>query len=287
MNIQLHESGARFALHFEETLAHAQAEVWTALTQPAQISQWMPVQITDLDLRPGGLGTVVNPDGTQSRSQVTAYDPPHTFAFRTLADGETPGERDNIVSFALTAAGPRTLLQGIQIIDQRTIAPFVACGWEACLVALNALLASEPITLAPPTVATFEHYLHELDFDHPVIEPIPGGNRVRIERQTMLQPVAKVWNIMTSGIALNEGDFAPPLFTGSWQSGRISVLEPGVQLEYLTADGGRIRWQFHDHFNSARLTLAVALPRTIDATEAAQTWHSHLESIIARTIATT
>ena len=139
--------------------------------------------------------------------------------------------------------------------------------------------------MAPPSVVSFERYVHELALDQPAVEPIPGGARIRFERQTLLQPLTKAWAVMTSGLDLKPGDFAPPLFTGANASGRIATIEPPSELEYLLADGGRVRWRLHEHFGSTRFNLTLAVPRTVDIDQTAAAWHDHLEAVVARIIA--
>ena len=285
VKISLQPAGQRLDLQFTALIPFPQSAVWQAITEPDLVSQWMPVRIVDMDLRPGGIGHLQNPDGSIGLSEITRYEPPRAFGFRGYANGQTPGERDNLVRFDLDSDGQETQLTGAQTIDSRPVAPIVACGWEACLAALEAVLGGKPVRMAPPTVAAFEHFLHELGLDQPTLEPIPGGARIRFERQTLMQPLAKVWSVLTGGLDLRVGDFAPPLFTGANASGRIAIIEPPAELEYLLSNGGRVRWRLHEHFGSTRFDLTIAVPRTVDIDQTAAVWRDHLEAVVTRIIA--
>ena len=282
MHVSLVQTGNRPRLHFEEQLPATQMAVWQAITRPDLVSQWMPVEVRSMELRLGGQGEILRPDGSIGASQVTRWEPEHRFGFRAFADGVAPGPHDTIVDFELHATDCEVHLTGSQEIENDALAPFVALGWQACFAALTALLTDRRYTLSPPTSADFERHLSQIGLPTPVIEAIPGGNRVRIERQTFAVPVASAWSAMTAGVPIRVGDFAPPTFTGASESGRISEVSPPEHLEYLRADGGRVIWQLHDHFASTKITLAVALPRTSDAAEAASLWQDHVEAIVAR-----
>jgi uncharacterized protein YndB with AHSA1/START domain len=285
MNASLAPAANRFDLSIAESFGHGLEDVWQAITNASLISKWMPVQVVEMDLRRGGIGTMLNPDGSTGLSEVTEFEPMTAFGFRAYANGQTRGDRDNLVRFHLAPTESGTQLTVVQTIDQRLISPMVACGWEACLNALKAILGGKPYQPVPPSVEDFERYTTELGLDEPVTEPIPGGWQIRFERQTLMQPLAKAWGVMTGGLSLKEGDFAPPLFTGGNESGRIATLQNPGELEYLTANGGRVRWRMHEHFGSTRFNLTVAIPRTVDAEGAAIAWHDHLEALIDRIIA--
>lgn len=60
--------------------------VWSVVTEPSQISSWLS-DTADIDLRPGGQGTLVFTDRASNqhatvRLLVESVEPPHTFAFR-------------------------------------------------------------------------------------------------------------------------------------------------------------------------------------------------------------
>ena len=58
-------------------------EVWPAVTEPEQISAWFGAEV-EIDVRPGGRGTVRWPDGTQRHVLVEEVEPERRLAFRWL-----------------------------------------------------------------------------------------------------------------------------------------------------------------------------------------------------------
>jgi len=95
-----------------ETLIEAPADVvWRTITEPEQIAQWFADRV-QLDLRPGGHGTLVFDDKASARAVTVAVvvktvDPPHRFTFRWAhPDGEAPVPGNSVlVEFTLSAEG--------------------------------------------------------------------------------------------------------------------------------------------------------------------------------------
>ena len=54
------------------------ADVWRALTEPELLADWLDV--VQLDLRPGGDGVIVEPDGAVRRARVDEVDPARRLA---------------------------------------------------------------------------------------------------------------------------------------------------------------------------------------------------------------
>jgi uncharacterized protein YndB with AHSA1/START domain len=68
--------------------------VWTALTEPAELSRWLGADV-ELDVRPGGDGTATAPDGGVRRIAVEDVDPGRALTFHWWPadqDGRTPAE---------------------------------------------------------------------------------------------------------------------------------------------------------------------------------------------------
>ena len=57
-------------------------EVWAALTEPDRLSAWVGGAVTDLEIRPGGRGTVRREDGAVRRLVVEAVEPERRLALR-------------------------------------------------------------------------------------------------------------------------------------------------------------------------------------------------------------
>src|SRR4051794_2621666 len=99
MNARLAPVANRFELSIAESLNHSPDDVWRAITEASLISQWMPVQILEMDLRQGGIGSILNPDGTTGLSEVIEFEPMTAFGFRAYANGQSRGDHDNLVRF--------------------------------------------------------------------------------------------------------------------------------------------------------------------------------------------
>lgn len=92
------------------------AEVWAALTRPAELSRWFGAEVASLDLRPAGRMVVRHPDGSSRRALVETVDAPSRFAFRWLpapagSAGADPGSR---VEFLLEEVEEGTALTVVE-----------------------------------------------------------------------------------------------------------------------------------------------------------------------------
>ena len=64
--------------------------VWRALTEPELLGEWLG-SVVELDVRPGGEGVVVEPDGAVRRARVDEVDPGRRLALRWWPeDGDGP-----------------------------------------------------------------------------------------------------------------------------------------------------------------------------------------------------
>jgi uncharacterized protein YndB with AHSA1/START domain len=57
-------------------------EVWAALTEPDRLSAWVGGAVAELEIRPGGRGTVHRKDGAVRRVMVEAVEPGRRLALR-------------------------------------------------------------------------------------------------------------------------------------------------------------------------------------------------------------
>jgi uncharacterized protein YndB with AHSA1/START domain len=85
--------------------------VWRTITEPDRIAEWFADSV-DIDVRPGGAGTLVFDDRATAQTTKVALvvedvDPPHRFAFRWTApgaDSPAPGTSTR-AEFTLTEEG--------------------------------------------------------------------------------------------------------------------------------------------------------------------------------------
>ena len=130
--------------------------VWRTITEPAQIAEWFADEV-ELDLQPGGHGTLVFTDHARSQPTtapliVETVEPPTRFAFRwSHPVDELPVEGNSVlVTFTLHAEGAeRTRLRvvetGIDTIgwpepDKATYVEDHNGGWAFHLDRLGRLL---------------------------------------------------------------------------------------------------------------------------------------------------
>lgn len=62
----------------------SRAEIWAAITRPAELSRWFGAEVVSLDLRPAGRIVVRDADGSCRRALIETVDAPHRLAFRWL-----------------------------------------------------------------------------------------------------------------------------------------------------------------------------------------------------------
>ncbi|MGN6333856.1 MAG: SRPBCC domain-containing protein [Motilibacteraceae bacterium] len=102
----LHQAAG--AVRFEDRLEATAGEVWSALTEPTRLAQWLGT--VDGDLRAGGeLRAHWHASGWEGTARIEACEPGHRLLLRTASDDE-PGKQPGTVALTLTADGAYTLL---------------------------------------------------------------------------------------------------------------------------------------------------------------------------------
>lgn len=142
------ETGPEAAtLIFRRRLSHPIEEVWSALTDPAQLRIWYLAEVTRED-RPGGRLTMDHPNGLHATGRVVTWEPPRTYEYEwDLPDGPLrPGGERTIVRWELSpGAGGSTLL----VLTHRRLSPPLARvfvrGLPVLLDRLSAQLAGAPL----------------------------------------------------------------------------------------------------------------------------------------------
>jgi len=281
----LSTAGGRTVLRMQRRLAHPQATVWRAITEPDHLAHWFPFTM-ELDLQPDGKITFLDQDGTPSGyGVVTELEPPRVFAFSW---------GDDLLRWELRPDGDGCLLTLHHTFDDRAGAASFAAGWHTCIEALDATLDGRTATL-PRTMAEFAQ-LHEdrialFGLDRGTIEETPNGWQIRFERQ-LTQPVDAVWTMLAGPTTPAPGEPPPPGFTTDpVPAGPTTACEPPRLLEYETpaADGrqapGHIRWDLRNGTgDGARLVLIHAGSGGPEAERdtALAAWHDHIERLATR-----
>ncbi|MFI9171995.1 SRPBCC family protein [Streptomyces lincolnensis] len=131
----------RPALRCERHLKHSRQKVWSAVTDPRQLSQWYPLRVTLLEPRVGGRITFDDGEGMTYPATVTHYDPPRLFAFDEHDPDGKEREFDDHLRIELSDEGSGCLLVLTHVMTDPSTAESASRGWQACLDALVALVA--------------------------------------------------------------------------------------------------------------------------------------------------
>lgn len=130
----------RFRLTLVRRITAKIEAVWEALTEPAQLSEWL----SDVELEPREGGEIhidFGGDG-QVRGRVRSFDAPHVFEFTWSDDPDAADP--SIVRFELETDGEETVLTLRHTRQGRREASGTASGWHAHLDVLDGLLVGEP-----------------------------------------------------------------------------------------------------------------------------------------------
>ncbi|MFC8128138.1 SRPBCC family protein [Streptomyces sp. NPDC057302] len=273
------EEGAHSVLRMERRLAHPPAQVWAAITRPAQLAQWFPAEVT-LELRPGGAMGFHFPgdEGPGMTGEVTDADEPRLFAFswgddhlrwEIAPDGpEGPGGRGSLLTLVHTFA-------------DRFGAPSFAAGWQLCVSALGQFLDGGQAEVSRDAGELHEAYLEQFDLGHGQVT----DDGIRFERQ-LVRPANAVWAELCSGEEPLAGDTAPDGFLADGVSaGPVTALRAPASLTYAVHPKGEVRWELGEGTGyGARLVLTQTGPfdGAVATDEALAAWHARIERLAGR-----
>jgi uncharacterized protein YndB with AHSA1/START domain len=166
----------RHQLRIERELAHPVERVWTAITDPAELSRWFPATV-ELELRRGApVRYSTEPGEPPQTGTVLEVDPPRVLGLTW---------DDDVLRFELsaTASGEGCRLVFTHVFDDLAGAASFASGWDACLSVLDDVVAGrEPRPTAAMDVA-HEDRVTNLGLRVGGVAPTPAGWQIRVERQ--------------------------------------------------------------------------------------------------------
>jgi uncharacterized protein YndB with AHSA1/START domain len=146
---RIEKDGDKWTLILVRELRHSPEKVWQALTDPAHLREWAPL---DADASLGTVGAAVKlttvgaPGPHITETKVTRADAPRVLEY---------GWGGNDMRWELEALGGGTRLTLWTSIDRRFIA-MGAAGWHVCLDVLDRLLTGNPIgRIAGPETMQF------------------------------------------------------------------------------------------------------------------------------------
>jgi uncharacterized protein YndB with AHSA1/START domain len=279
--------GDRTALRIERRLAHPPEKVWRALTEPPQLRAWFPF---DVQLEPAEGATIRfldrGDDTAPTEGVITELDPPRLLAY-------TWG--DDVLRWELRPAEDGSLLIFTHTFADRAGAASFAAGWEACLNAMDELLAGRPVTTPDPAAMDVAHERNVAAFGlaDGVAETTPDGWRVRFERQ-LVRPAETVWAAGTGGETPVVGAPVPPALTAEHvPAARVTAVDPPkvVEFDWAPADRpvGRVRWELGEGTGQgARLVLTQNGPPELtgERDTALTAWRDRIERLAAELLDT-
>ena len=152
----VHERADGYQLRFERHLRHPVEKVWAALTDPAQLAQWLAPGEIELTL--GGRVYLAFTDGDSViDGRVTAFAPPRLLEFTWTDKGNDLG----FVRWELTAEDGGTHLVLTHTVPEaaRGFGLPMLAGWHTLLEKLAALLDGQPVPPLPDRWQEFhDHY---------------------------------------------------------------------------------------------------------------------------------
>jgi uncharacterized protein YndB with AHSA1/START domain len=134
---EISTDGATHTIRFERRLAFAPDEVWSALTEPARLGEWLTEALVVPGL--GGEITLDFGEGGRESGQITVWDPPRSLAYEWHFAGEAPSH----VHWRLTAVDDAraTVLTLEHTRLGLEVSPGYGAGWHAHLDQLEGHLA--------------------------------------------------------------------------------------------------------------------------------------------------
>jgi uncharacterized protein YndB with AHSA1/START domain len=134
--------GGTCTIRFERLLAFSPPEVWSALTEPERLREWL----TEATVVPGPEGSITldfGSDGGTEGGRITDWDPPRALAYEWNFVGEEPSH----VRFELTAvsdgSATRLVLEHTRL--ESAAAAGYGAGWHAHLDQLEGHLEGTPV----------------------------------------------------------------------------------------------------------------------------------------------
>src|SRR5579875_2456784 len=256
----LHFVGDKLMLRFERILPHRPEKVWRAITEPDEMKHWFPA-IVRTELQAGATmefsfaDEMVDTASPFAEGEILEFDAPKTYVFRWF---------DSVLRFELLPVDAGCRLVFTQTMSNAGTWGDLPCtarqgaGWDACLAALQGLLAGE--TAPPPDFLSLaERYVAEFGLAEGTVCAAGDGYVVRFERD-LVQPAETVWAVLTEGRELTT---VPPRFAHPHVvPGRVRAVEPPRLMEYEWLDGaGLVRFELgHQEPIGTRLVVTQTIP---------------------------
>ena len=152
----------RLDIRFERTYARPVETVWSALTEPERLADWMGV--SHVEPHVGGRFDTIQDSAAPSTGKVVAWEPPKILEF-TWSNKDAP---DSVIRYELTPAGQSTRL----VFTQRGVLPgrsaLMMPGWQWLFDRLANVLESKDGTASGKSWSEWQQvYVPVLQRDFP------------------------------------------------------------------------------------------------------------------------
>ncbi|MEU9836368.1 SRPBCC family protein [Streptosporangium sp. NPDC048047] len=284
MSETLAADGDRTVLRMERRLGHPPEKVWRAVTDPAHLAEWFPARV-EADLRAGGrIGFDLGGGHPPVDGVVTEFDPPRAIAY-------TWG--DDLLRWEVRPQGDGSLLVLTHTFADRFGAASFAAGWRMSTGTLTQILGGGPATAPGRAEDLHEALVARFGLDEGTSEDVPGGWRVRFERQ-LVRPAERVWAELHPDAVPAPGDAVPPGFTvPEFAPGTVTEVRVPALLEYGWHRGdrpaGTVRWELGPGTgHGARLVVTQTGPHDLPGARVAAltAWRAHIADLAKRLLDT-
>jgi uncharacterized protein YndB with AHSA1/START domain len=145
---QLIVEGDHVTIIFKRILRHPPESVWDAITNPAELKEWLMCSSAKIEHRAGGtIEMIAGPAQFHVKGKVLTWDPPRVYEheWKVAPVPEMPNGEDAVFRYDLTPEGNHTLLT----VTYRRLTPQTARGFapgtHVLLDRLEAQLNEEPL----------------------------------------------------------------------------------------------------------------------------------------------
>jgi uncharacterized protein YndB with AHSA1/START domain len=137
----LTKDGTAYTVRLELDLPAPPDRVWTALTEPALLEQWLST--AEFDASPGGMVNFVWPGESEMHGVIAEIDPPRRLRYSWF-------ERDytSQLAFDVEPAGDASRLTLTHSATSEEDAAGYGAGWQSHLESLEAVLSGEATSKA-------------------------------------------------------------------------------------------------------------------------------------------
>jgi hypothetical protein len=145
------------------------------------------------------------------------------------------------------------------------------------------LLNGEPLEPGRDDGKLHDAYVERFGLGRGSVESVPGGRRLRIERQ-LVRPAEVVWDALSAGVEPVPGLPAPDGFTAEKvEAGHVTEVRPPGFMTYAVEPDGEVSWELGQGTgHGARLVLTETGPADFDAETALAVWQERVERLAAQ-----